>query len=256
MRFNGKTAIVTGGSSGIGLACVRRLAELGANVLNADFREMSSEVRVELGEGVRYVLADFEVATTASEVVGECDRQFGALDILICNAAYVNHRGGAVGDTELTEWTKQLNVTLTGTFSMIQAALVPMCRQRRGSIVNIASIGGLAPFASSAAYSIAKAGVIQMARSVATDYGEFGIRCNAVAPGPIDTPTFAAIKNNPYELADRSARTALGRIGRPEEVASAVMFLASDEASFVTGSVLTVDGGWSASHFNPRLGPR
>lgn len=256
MHFEGKTAIVTGGSSGIGLACVRRLAEMGARVVNVDLQDMSPEVREELGNNVRYVSADLGNATRAAEVVGECQVQFGGLDVLICNAAYVAHRGGGVGETALAEWTKQLDVTLTGTFSIIQAALVPMQQQRHGAIVTIASIGGLVPFAAAAAYSIAKAGVLQMTRSVAIDYGSYGIRCNAVAPGPIDTPTFSLIKNDPYELADREARTALGRIGRPEEVASAVVFLASDDASFITGATLTVDGGWSASHFTPRLGPR
>ena len=91
---------------------------------------------------------------------------------------------------------------------------------------------------------------------MAVDYGLHGIRCNAVCPGATDTPTFSMIKNVPYELADREARTALGRIGRPEEIASAVAFLASDDASYVTGATLVVDGGWIASHWNPRLGPR
>ena len=112
------------------------------------------------------------------------------------------------------------------------------------------------PFGEGTAYCTAKAAVLQFTRSVAIDYGLRGIRCNAVCPGAIDTPTFGSIKNVPYELADREARTALGRIGQPEEIGAAVAFLASADASYVTGATLVVDGGWIASHWNPRLGPR
>jgi NAD(P)-dependent dehydrogenase (short-subunit alcohol dehydrogenase family) len=122
--------------------------------------------------------------------------------------------------------------------------------------VNVASIGALRPFANALAYCTAKAAILQLTRSIAIDYGRSGIRCNAVCPGAIDTPAFSTIRSQPYELADREARTALGRIGTPEEVAAAVYFLASDEAAYITGTVLTVDGGWDASQWSDQLGPR
>jgi NAD(P)-dependent dehydrogenase (short-subunit alcohol dehydrogenase family) len=131
-----------------------------------------------------------------------------------------------------------------------------MIKRGGGAIVNTSSIGGINPFNQGAAYCTAKAAILQFTKSVAVDYGLQRIRCNAVCPGATDTPTFSIIKNVPYELADREARTALGRIGRPEEVAAAVAFLASDDASYITGAALVVDGGWIASHWNPRLGPR
>jgi NAD(P)-dependent dehydrogenase (short-subunit alcohol dehydrogenase family) len=139
---------------------------------------------------------------------------------------------------------------------MSKLCIPEMIKRGGGAIVNTSSIGGINPFNEGAAYCTAKAAILQFTRSVAIDYGLKGIRCNAVCPGAIDTPTFNSIKSVPYELADRESRTALGRIGRPEEVAAAVTFLASDEASYITGATLVVDGGWIASHWNPRLGPR
>jgi len=176
--------------------------------------------------------------------------------VLINNAAYTAHQGGALLETSMTEWQRQLEVTVSGTFAMSKACLPAMIEQGAGAIVNVGSIGGLSPFANTAAYCTAKAAVLQLTRSIAIDYGRHGIRCNAVCPGAIDTPAFSTIKSQPYELADREARTALGRIGRPEEIAAAVAFLASSEASYITGATLVVDGGWSVTQWSDRLGPR
>jgi NAD(P)-dependent dehydrogenase (short-subunit alcohol dehydrogenase family) len=139
---------------------------------------------------------------------------------------------------------------------MSKACLPAMIEQGGGAIVNMGSIGGLAPFSNTAAYCTAKAALMQLTRSIAIDYGWHGIRCNAVCPGAIDTPAFSSIKRIPYELKDREARTALGRIGRPEEIAAAVAFLASAEASYITGATLVVDGGWSVTQWSDHLGPR
>lgn len=252
MRFDGKTVLVTGGSRGIGLACVQAFVRLGARVVNADIippddRDDANVVWCECDLGDQRLVRN---------VVAFCRAQAGAPEILVNNAAYVDHKGGALGETPLAEWQRQLDITLTGTFLLTTDVLGSMADRGGGSIVNIASIGGMLPFASSAAYSIAKAGILQMTRSVAIDYGRRGIRCNAVAPGPVDTVTFASIRQDAYELRDRESRTALGRIGRAEEIANAVVFLASDEASFITGAMLVVDGGWSASQWSPHLGPR
>jgi NAD(P)-dependent dehydrogenase (short-subunit alcohol dehydrogenase family) len=159
-------------------------------------------------------------------------------------------------ETGKAEWQKQIDVTLSGTFGMSKACLPTMIEQQSGVIVNMGSIGGLAPFANTAAYCTAKAAIIQLTRSIAIDYGRQGIRCNAVCPGAVDTPAFGNIKSDPYELADREARTALGRIGRPEEIALTVAFLASTDASYITGATLVVDGGWSVTQWSDHLGPR
>lgn len=255
MRFDNKTVIITGGSHGIGFACVQIFARLGANVLNVDVAPTESEMQ---GDPARVVWCEADMGDQKSvhTILPYCKKQFGEPHILVNNAAYVDHKGGALGETPVTEWQRQLDVTLTGTFLLTNDVLASMVERGSGSIVNIASIGGLQPFASAAAYSIAKAGTLQMTRSVAIDYGRQGIRCNAIAPGPIDTATFSSIKQDAYELHDRECRTALGRIGRAEEVASAVAFLASEEASFITGATLVVDGGWSAAQWTPHLGPR
>jgi NAD(P)-dependent dehydrogenase (short-subunit alcohol dehydrogenase family) len=200
--------------------------------------------------------ADMGDKSTPAQAVQRTLTQWGHLDVLVNNAAYTTHRGGALLDTSDEEWEQQMNVTLRGTFGMCRAAVPPMLEQGAGSIVNVASIGGLRPFANTLAYCTAKAAVLQMTRSIAVDYGTGGIRCNAVCPGAIDTPAFSGIRSRPLELADREARTSLGRIGTPEEVAAAICFLASDEAAYITGATLTVDGGWDASQWSDRLGPR
>ena len=256
MRFDARTVIVTGGSSGIGLACVRRFADLGANVLNADVRDFREQDRATLGPSVSWIAADLGDTAVPQQIVDEALRRHGSLHVLVNNAAYVDHHGGGVETTSIQEWSRQIDVTLSGVFLLTKAAIPAMRACGGGAIVNVASIGGMLPFATAAAYSVAKAGMIQLTRSAAIDYGRDGIRCNAVAPGPIDTPTFSSIRGEAYELADREARTALGRIGKPEEVASVVAFLASQEASYVTGAVVAIDGGWSASQWNPLLGPR
>lgn len=256
MRFEGKVVIVTGGSRGIGQACVQAFARLGARVLNVDVAPTEAGKDREGSERILWHQADLGDPEAVKGIVPWCLERMGPPNVLVNNAAYVDHQGGALGETTLVEWQRQLDVTLTGTFLLTKDVLASMLEQRSGAIVNIASIGGELPFASAAAYCVAKAAMLQMTRSVAIDYGRAGIRCNAVAPGPIDTATFSSIKQDAYELHDRECRTALGRIGCAEEVANAAAFLASEEASFITGATLAVDGGWSAAQWTPHLGPR
>jgi NAD(P)-dependent dehydrogenase (short-subunit alcohol dehydrogenase family) len=200
--------------------------------------------------------ADLGDTSTPAEVVQRTLTRWGRLDVLVNNAAYTAHRGGALLETTDQEWQRQMDVTLRGTFGMCRAAVPAMLEGGKGSIVNVSSIGALRPFANTLAYCTAKAAILQLTRSIAIDYGRNGIRCNAVCPGAIDTPAFSTIRSQLLELADREARTALGRIGTPEEVAAAVYFLVSDEAAYITGTTLTVDGGWDASQWNDQLGPR
>lgn len=227
--------------------------------MNADLHQPSPEVDATfrgLPGQWDWIEADLGNRLIPAQIVERACALWGGVDILVNNAAYTDHKGGAALETTEAEWQRQLDITLTGTFLLTRLGILEMIKRGGGAIVNTSSIGGLNPFGGTIAYSTAKAAILQLTRSVAIDYGLQGIRCNAVCPGPIDTPTFRAIKDDPYELADREARTALGRIGRPEEVAAAVAFLASEEASYITGATLVVDGGSSASQWNPRLGPR
>ena len=254
MRFRDKVVIITAGSSGIGLACLRQMLREGAVVHNLDLvPPAASDLR---SEDSLWIEADLGDADTPARAIRHVLSLRGHIDVLINNAAYTAHQGGALLETSMTEWQRQLEVTVSGTFAMSKACLPAMIEQGAGAIVNVGSIGGLSPFANTAAYCTAKAAVLQLTRSIAVDYGRHGIRCNAVCPGAIDTPAFNTIKSQPYELADREARTAMGRIGRPEEIAAAVAFLASSEASYITGATLVVDGGWSVTQWSDRLGPR
>jgi meso-butanediol dehydrogenase/(S,S)-butanediol dehydrogenase/diacetyl reductase len=259
MRFQNKIVIVTAGSSGIGLACAHRFASEGAKVLNADIRPPSPEAEQRFhklpGEW-SWTEADLGHKESPNRVVKQALSLWGGIDVLVNNAAYVSDQSGAALDASLEQWDRQFDISVKGTFLMTQCCLPEMIKRGAGAIVNTSSIGGINPFNQGAAYCTAKAAILQFTKSVAIDYGLQGIRCNAVCPGATDAPTFSIIKDVPYERADREARTALGRIGRPEEVAAAVAFLASDEASYITGATLVVDGGWIASHWNPRLGPR
>jgi NAD(P)-dependent dehydrogenase (short-subunit alcohol dehydrogenase family) len=258
MRFKDKVVIITAGSSGIGRACVERMLQEGAFVHNLDLvRPILEGVNARgVDEHEFWMEVDLGDDDVPARAIQQVLSLHGRIDVLINNAAYTAHRGGALLQTDKGEWQKQFDVTVTGTFGMSKACLPVMIEQRGGSIVNMGSIGGLLPFANTVAYCTAKAAIMQLTRSVAIDYGQHGIRCNAVCPGAIDTPAFQSIKANPYELADREARTALGRIGRPEEIASAVAFLASTDASYITGTTLVVDGGWSVTQWSDRLGPR
>jgi 2-hydroxycyclohexanecarboxyl-CoA dehydrogenase len=243
MRLEGRLALVTGGASGIGAATARRLAAEGAHVAVADVdlagaRDVAGEID---GIAVQMDVADVESVRAGMADVGE-------VDILVNNAG--TDRFAFFVNTDQTLWDLVLSVNLRGTIAVTHAVLDGMQRRGRGAIVNVASEAGRVGSQGSAVYSAAKAGVIGFTRAIARESSRFGVRVNAVAPGPIDTPLLNAAPEQLGEIGERLkagmiAATSMRRIGRPEEVAATIAFLASDDASYVTGQTINVSGGLS-----------
>ena len=235
MRFEGRIAIVTGGRSGIGQAIARRLRDEGARVFTA-----------QRGEDHEFenVVADFADPHCPLQIVGEVVEQAGQLDVLINNAGMMQE--ASVEAMSVEAWQHTLMVNLTAPFLMIKAAL-PHLRAREGSIVNIGSIEGLGSNPNHAAYGASKAGLHGLTRAVAVDHSAEGIRCNAIAPGWIDTDLnldFIEAMEDPNRFRrEISSIHPIGRTGTPKEVAALAAFLAAPESGFITGQGYTVDGG-------------
>ncbi len=239
-----KTVIVTGGAVGIGSAVVERTAAEGYNVLFT--YRTSGERAVALCErlsqnctDVRAVYCDVTSALDCEAVVRECERVFGTPDALVNNAGIASQK--LFTDITDSDWDAMLAADLSGAFRMTRAALPAMIRKKSGAIVNIASMWGQTGASCEVHYSAAKAGVIGMTRALAKEVAPSGIRVNCVSPGCVDTAMMSGFSKADIDvLCDEIP---LGRIGRPEEIASAVSFLLSDDASYITGQVLGVNGG-------------
>ena len=248
MRLANKVVIITGGAKGIGRGTALRLAREGARIVIADIDTANGKQTVEdvknLGATVRFVETDVSRAEDVRRLVQETVDIFGGVDVLHSNAAHIQDFHPVLETTE-AEWEKALAVSLKGGFLCSKEVLPHMIKRGAGSIIFTASILSHIAIPGFAAYCAAKGGLIQLMRSLALDYGKYGIRVNALCPGPIRTwPDNVEV---PRELQDSlTGPTILKRFGTPEEVANCVLFLASDEASFVTGSCLFVDGGWNA----------
>jgi meso-butanediol dehydrogenase / (S,S)-butanediol dehydrogenase / diacetyl reductase len=240
-RLDGRAALVTGGGSGIGRAICRRLAAEGASVVVADvIAERARDVAAEIGG--QAVEANVTVAADVARMVASADR----VDVLVNNAG--GGMANGVLEIDEDEWDEDVALNLKSAFLCSKAVLPGMIARGRGVIVNIASVNGIAYFANEP-YSAAKAGLINLTRSMAARYGPLGVRAVAIAPGTIRTPLWQERVDKKPEIFERLMRWyPLQRVGEPEDVAAAAAFLASDDASWITGEVLRVDGGLLAGN--------
>lgn len=248
-RFDGKVALVTGGARGIGAAIVQRLASEGANVMIADLNPPA-----ETSERVAFLKTDATVAGDVQAVVAATLARWGRLDILVNNAGI-----GALAETpEMAEdvWDRVFAINTRAIFLFCKAAIPAIRESGGGAIVNIASISGLAGDFAMGAYNASKGAVVNYTRSLALDCGRDGIRVNALCPGLIATDLAAGAVTDPVDAAFWFDRIPLGRAGRAEEMAAVAAFLASDDASYMTGSIVTADGGITAHTGQPNAPDR
>ena len=248
MRLSGKTAIVTGAAHGIGKAIAEVFADEGAWVLVADIDDRSGEAVASaiLARGGQATFQHMDVADeeqVAAAVRRVTNESGDRVDVLCNNAAYLAPWHD-VAEAPREEWDKCFQTALLGSANLMRHVLPLMVARRSGSIVNIASIQGIVGAKNSAAYTSIKHALIGLTRSVACDYARHNIRVNAICPGAIETRISPKPGDELYQR--QLSKTPLGRIGQPREVAYAALFLASDEASYITGAVLPVDGGWTA----------
>lgn len=247
MRFVGKVALVTGGNRGIGLAVAQLFAAEGALVALAARNQQQGETVAHRLQAV-FVPTDVRFPAECERAIAETLKAYGRLDILV-NGAGVIYRNRTLEQTTEEEWDITLDTNVKGAFLMIKYAL-PALRQSQGTIVNVASYTGLVGFRGAAAYAASKAALVNLTRTAALDHAHEKIRANCVCPGSVSTDMIyeAWRLYGNVEEAQRlwAAKHPLGRIATPEEVARAILFLASDEASFITGAALAVDGGITA----------
>ena len=251
-RLEGKVAVVTGGCSGIGLATVRRLAQEGATVVVADLNDEAGEA-LAAEVGGTYVHTDVASKDDVDRLFATAVDKYGKLDIAFNNAGISPPDDDSILDTDLDAWLRVQQVNLTSVYLCCKAALPYMLEQKSGSIINTASfVAVMGAATSQISYSASKGGVLSMTRELGVQFAREGIRVNALCPGPVNTPLLKELFATDAERAARRlVHVPMGRFGEPEEMANAVLFLASDESSFVTASTFLVDGGISGAYVTP-----
>jgi NAD(P)-dependent dehydrogenase (short-subunit alcohol dehydrogenase family) len=258
-RLDGKVAVVTGGCSGIGLATARRFAEEGARLVIGDVNDDAGAQVVEelnaLGgaEVATYVHVDVTSKDEVDALFRTAKETYGAVDIAFNNAGISPPEDDSILDTDLDAWRRVQEVNLTSVYLCCKAALPYMLEQGRGSIINTASfVAVMGAATSQISYSASKGGVLSMTRELGVQFAREGVRVNALCPGPVNTPLLKELFAKDAERAARRlVHVPMGRFGEPEEMANAVLFLASDESSFMTASTFLVDGGISGAYVTP-----
>jgi NAD(P)-dependent dehydrogenase (short-subunit alcohol dehydrogenase family) len=251
-RLDGRTAVITGGCSGIGLATVRRFLEEGARVVVGDLDDArGEELQSELG--LTYVHTDVTSKDQVDALFATAKDVHGSVDIAFNNAGISPPEDDSILTTDLDAWRKVQEVNLTSVYLCCKAALPYMLEQRRGSIINTASfVAVMGAATSQVSYSASKGGVLSMSRELGVQFAREGVRVNALCPGPVNTPLLQELFAKDAERAARRlVHVPMGRFGEPEEMANAVLFLASDESSFITASTFLVDGGISGAYVTP-----
>jgi NAD(P)-dependent dehydrogenase (short-subunit alcohol dehydrogenase family) len=249
-QLDSKVALVTGGSSGIGRATALTFAREGAKVVVADMQQDGGHQTVhmiqESGGEATFVPVDVTKAADVEAMIAKAVQIYGRLDCAYNNAGVGSRARAPLADYPEEDWHRIIAINLTGVWLCMKYEIPQMLQQGGGAIVNTASIAGLVGLSETSAYVASKHGVVGITRTAALEYARQGIRVNCVCPGYIRTPMTAQSMSDPDRLAQMIAREPIGRVGNPEEVAAAVMWLCSDAASFVTGHTMTVDGGYMA----------
>lgn len=255
-RIEGRTAVVTGGCSGIGLATARRFVEEGARVVIGDIDDAAgAALAAELGgpDVVTYVHVDVTSKDEVDALFRTAKDTYGSVDIAFNNAGISPPEDDSILDTDLEAWRRVQEVNLTSVYLCCKAALPYMLEQKRGSIINTASfVAVMGAATSQISYSASKGGVLSMSRELGVQFAREGVRVNALCPGPVNTPLLKELFASDAERAARRlVHVPMGRFGEPEEMANAVLFLASDESSFMTANTFLVDGGISGAYVTP-----
>lgn len=251
-RLDGRVAVVTGGCSGIGLATVRRFAQEGAKVVIGDLDDAAGPGLAQEVGGA-YVHCDVTDAAAVDALFATAKDRFGSVDIAFNNAGISPPEDDSILTTDLDAWRKVQEVNLTSVYLCCKAALPYMLEQKRGSIINTASfVAVMGAATSQISYTASKGGVLSMSRELGVQFAREGVRVNALCPGPVNTPLLQELfAKDPERAARRMVHIPVGRFAEPEEIANAVLFLASDESSFITASQFLVDGGISGAYVTP-----
>ncbi|MGW2252475.1 3-oxoacyl-ACP reductase [Kitasatospora sp. NPDC001660] len=251
-RLVGRTAVITGAGSGIGLAAARRLAAEGAKVVCADLDEATGKAAAKEVGGL-FVHTDVTDPYMVEALFDEAYETYGSVDVAFNNAGISPPEDDSILTTGLEAWRRVQEVNLTSVYLCCKAALPYMRRHGRGSIINTASfVARMGAATSQVSYTASKGGVLSMSRELGVQFAREGIRVNALSPGPVDTPLLRELfAKDPERAARRLVHIPLGRFARPEEIAAAVAFLASDDSSFITASEFLVDGGIAGAYVTP-----
>jgi NAD(P)-dependent dehydrogenase (short-subunit alcohol dehydrogenase family) len=255
-RLENKVALITGGASGMGMVASQLFASEGAKVVLTDVsddagEQVAEKIRADGGQAT-YVHADVSSESDAKAMVDRAVETYGGLTVLYNNAGVMLDDDGSVHSTDESIWDKTLAINVKGVAHGCKYGIPEMIESGGGSIINVASfVAWMGAATSQTAYTASKGAVLAMTREIAVEYARKNVRCNALCPGPIDTPLLAELLSDPQRRQRRFVHIPMGRLGRAEELANAALFLASDDSSYMTGTSLIVDGGITAAYVTP-----